>query len=119
MPYSLPTFNLTMDWWNWPVVPGVIAPPVAPTFGPVPCQMYFNSRVIWPGTANIFVRFPEDLTGNLYGFQDVFEAPSASGRYWRVIELARIHEGFTNVYWAAKAIKCDGNGATVKLQQLP
>lgn len=119
MAYTAPNFNLTMLWWNWPVVPGLGLPPIAPTFGPVACQMYFNSKIVWPGVSNIMTRFPVDLTGNVYGFQDVFECPAGSGRYWRVNELARVHEAFPNEYWTAKSIKCDGNGATVKIQQLP
>ena len=118
-PYTVPVFNLSMSVWNWPAVPGLIAPPAPPTFTPIACQMYVNSRFYWNSPTVVLVRFAVDLTGNIYGFQDVIESPIGSGRYWRFAELNRIHEGFANEYWQGHAVKCDGAGAYVQLQQLP
>jgi len=113
--YRIPIFNLVANVW----LPGNLPASDAPDLEEVPCQLYMNPRHEAQGQETpareylpgIWIRYPIDRLNE--GETHIWEAPSGSGRYYRVRHTHIQHEGFPNAYLAALVHQADENGDQV------
>lgn len=97
MPFTLPNFNVACFVWRPPNLP-----PNPPDLNTA-CQLYVNSRGlldIQPGLNDIWVppvylRVP---AGTDIAPDDVVECNSASGHWYKIRWVERMHLGFPNEY---------------------
>jgi len=114
MSYTLPNFNLIMNWWDNPNMP-VVDPP---DHDDIQCQLYRPPRSE-TNTALAIIRVPPEYS--VLGFPPVagvaanpiVECPAGSGAYYRVRRGEWQHRGFPNEYIAIEVNPCHANGATI------
>jgi len=115
MPYTLPDFNLFMDWWDHPDVP--VTDPAS--IEDIPCQLYRNSRGGDTNTPRAQIRISVDWVGILImpttsgaAGNPCVECPKGSGAYYRIDRGEWVHRGFPNEYLTCDATPCTIPGKT-------
>jgi hypothetical protein len=103
--YVLPTFNVLADIWTYPN-----APPGAPDFVGVLCQLYLGSRypIVFPTKNALDAQVPVEIRfpmGTSVNRRDTIAVPSASILYYTVLFVEREHYGFANEYVIALALQ--------------
>lgn len=99
--FLLPTFNLLADQWISPNKPSLGA---ANRFN-IQVQLYIDARN--PGAQfDPFIRMSNVAVATV-AFNDVFECPQGSGRYYKAQKCEVVHCGFPNEYWSILTVRCD------------
>jgi hypothetical protein len=102
--YTLPVFNVPCDVWSVTQDPLTDVPRIAA----LPCQLYVNPRavntfvpeLVFDQIFAVVVRFPKGSDVREY---DYLRIPVGSIYYYEVLEVERMHLGFTNEYFIAYA----------------
>lgn len=118
MAFTLPNFNLTLDWWVYGNLPSLGPPDI----GGVPAQLYVDTRTLFVvpkagGVDAIFVEwmriqnvwpfvFPPPYVGSVFGWTD----PAGNQWYYLVKSWEWAHVGFPNEYLDMLVMQCDNAG---------
>ena len=99
--YVLPDFNLLADQWVYTNKPS-LGPPDRVD---IPVQFYINSRD--PNSQfDPQIRMASFAVPTV-SFNDCFECPKGSGRYYKTQKAEVVHPGFPNEYWGIIVVRCD------------
>lgn len=120
MAFSLPSFNIVVNWW----VPGNTPFANPPSVTNMPAQLYWYSRGSWDTTPtvptewypSVFIRLANTspvgtvgpAVGGIFSFQPTF----GPVRYYAVTWWDFIHPGFGNEYMSFMVRQCDQMGVS-------